>query len=54
MKWIGGTYIKIGNNLFSKGKIITTCEQNNCQLNEKLPNIVNDGKNTFYKGEIIS
>jgi len=54
MIWMGGAYIKMDSNLFSKGKIITTCEQNNCFPNEKLPNIVNDWKNTFYKGEIIS
>lgn len=42
MIWMGGAYIKMDSNLFSKGKIITTCEQNNCFPNEKLPNIVND------------
>jgi hypothetical protein len=54
MKWIGGTYIQIGNDLFSKGKKITSCKQNNCLQNEKMPNILYDGKYTFYKWEILS
>lgn len=54
IKWMGSSYIQIGNNIFSAGEKIASCEQNNCTLSEKIPNLFYDGKNTFYKWELLS
>ena len=54
MQVLSDSYTKIGDNVFSSGKQIASCEENNCQINEKTSNILYDGKNTFYRWELLS